>query len=287
VDLGPNTMRERLAVLKDTLLPEQYTPLPGEQTPLPREDPPLPETPPQSEGMTTRAQTRAGGGKIKHVSSARVTRQQVHLKRPPPRARESTGQAHQQQQGLEDKDKLMQRRGQLGANVEDEDGQDGPSAEKRLFNRGEPREHNANWEEPLLKRIKHLKEMTMRAEAARAGKRFKHAVRALSVIGYEAGQRNLYRRLASMTDVELLAALASVNFELSIEGSTFPPVTPPTATLDQGPQRPPAPQQPGPASHQPAEPGRNQASPLDQQRQASPLDKQQGTAGREEANQGQ
>jgi hypothetical protein len=117
VDLGPNTMRERLAVLKDTLLPEQYTPLPGEQTPLPREDPPLPETPPQSEGMTTRAQTRAGGGKIKHVSSARVTRQQVHLKRPPPRARESTGQAHQQQQGLEDKDKLMQRRGQLGANV--------------------------------------------------------------------------------------------------------------------------------------------------------------------------
>jgi hypothetical protein len=40
-------MRERLVVLKDTLLPEQYTPLPGEQTPLPREDPPLPETPPQ------------------------------------------------------------------------------------------------------------------------------------------------------------------------------------------------------------------------------------------------
>jgi hypothetical protein len=49
VDLGPeeeeseeadphflDTMRERLAVLKDTLLPEQYTPLPGEQTPLPR-----------------------------------------------------------------------------------------------------------------------------------------------------------------------------------------------------------------------------------------------------------
>jgi hypothetical protein len=66
VDLGPeeeeskeadphflNTMRERLVVLKETLLPEQYTPWPGEQTPLPREDPPLPETPPQSEGMTT------------------------------------------------------------------------------------------------------------------------------------------------------------------------------------------------------------------------------------------
>jgi hypothetical protein len=49
------TMRKRLAVLKDTPLPDQYMPLPGEQTPLPREDPPLPETPPQSEGMTIRA----------------------------------------------------------------------------------------------------------------------------------------------------------------------------------------------------------------------------------------
>jgi hypothetical protein len=56
------TMRERLAVLKDTPLPEQETPLPDEQMPLPIEDPPLPETPPQSEGMTTQAQTRAGGG---------------------------------------------------------------------------------------------------------------------------------------------------------------------------------------------------------------------------------
>jgi hypothetical protein len=136
---------------------------------------------------------------------------------------------------------LMQRRGQLRAHAEDEDGQDGPSAEKRLFNRGERREHDADWEEPPLKRIKHLKEMTMRAEAAKTGKRFKHAVTALSVIGYEAGQRNLYRRLASMADVELLAPLAAGNFELSLEGSTFPPVTPPTATLNQGPQRPPAP----------------------------------------------
>jgi hypothetical protein len=108
VDLGPedeeskeadphflDTMRERFAVLKDTPLPEQYTPLPGEQTPLLREDPLLPETPPQSQGMTTRAQTRAGGGKIKHVPSAKATRQQVHLTRPPPPARESTGQAQQ------------------------------------------------------------------------------------------------------------------------------------------------------------------------------------------------
>jgi hypothetical protein len=280
-------MRERLAVLKDTPLTEQDTPLPGKQTPLPREDHPLPETPPQSEGMTTRAQTRAGGGKIKHVPSARATRQQVHLARPPPPAHESTGQAQTQQQALEDEDKLMQRRGQLRAQAEDEDGQDGPSAEKQLFNRGERREHDADWEEPLLKRIKHLKEMTMRAEAARAGKRCKHAVTALSVIGYEAGQRNLYRCLASMTDVELLAALATGNFELSLEGSTFPPATPPTATLNQGPQRPPALQQPEPASHHPASTGRNQTSLLDQQRHASPLDQQRGTAGQGEASQGQ
>jgi hypothetical protein len=51
-----------------------------------------------------------------------------------------------------------------------------------VFNRGERREHNTKWEEPLLKRIKHLKEMTMRAEARREGKRFKHALTALSVI---------------------------------------------------------------------------------------------------------
>jgi hypothetical protein len=124
-----DTMRERLAVLKDTPLPEEYTPLPGKQTPLPREDPPLPETPPQSEGVTTRAQTKAGGGKIRHVPSARATRQQVHQARRPPPARESTGKA-QQPQALEDGDELMQQRGQLQAHVEDEDGQDGPSAEK-------------------------------------------------------------------------------------------------------------------------------------------------------------
>jgi hypothetical protein len=163
----------------------------------------------------------------------------------------------------------MLRRGQLRAHAEDEDGQDGPSAEKQVFNRGERREHDAKWEEPLLKRIKHLKEMTMRAEAARA--RFKHAVTALSVISYEAGQRNLYRSLASMTDVELLAALAEGNFELSLEGSTLRPATPPAA------------RQPGPAIHHPAEHARNRASPLDQQRQASPLDQQRETAGQEEA----
>jgi hypothetical protein len=111
--------------------------------------------------------------------------------------------------------------GQLRAHAEDEDGQDGPTAEKRVFNRGERLEHAAKWEEPLLKRIRNVKEMTMRAEAAKAGKRFKHAVTALSMISCKAGQRNLHRSLASMTDVELLAALAAGNFELSLEGSTL------------------------------------------------------------------
>jgi hypothetical protein len=54
-----------------------------------------------------------------------------------------------------------------------------------MYNRGERCKHDAEWEEPLLKRIRHLKEMTMRAEAARAGKRFKHEVKALSVMSYE------------------------------------------------------------------------------------------------------
>jgi hypothetical protein len=103
-----DTMRERLAILKDTPLPQQDTPLPGKQTPYPRDDPPLPDTPPQSEGMLTRAQKRAGGGKIRHVPITRAARQQVHLARPPPPARESTGQA-QQQQALEESSEHTQK----------------------------------------------------------------------------------------------------------------------------------------------------------------------------------
>jgi hypothetical protein len=71
----------------------------------------------------------------------------------------------------------MSRRSTLRPHGNDEEGQDGPTEEKRVYNRGERREHDDKWEEPLLKRIKHLRELTMRAEAARAGKRFKHAVR--------------------------------------------------------------------------------------------------------------
>jgi hypothetical protein len=47
--------------------------------------------------------------------------------------------------------------------------------------------HDANWEEPLLKQIRHLRKMTMKAEAARAEKRLKHAVAALSAVGTFAG----------------------------------------------------------------------------------------------------
>jgi hypothetical protein len=61
----------------------------------------------------------------------------------------------------------MLRRGTLRPHGDDEEGQDRPTEEKRVFNRGKRREHDDEWEEPLLKRIKHLKEMTMRAEAAR------------------------------------------------------------------------------------------------------------------------
>jgi hypothetical protein len=90
---------------------------------------------------------------------------------------------------IEDEDELMQRRGQLRAHAEDEDGEDGPSSEKQVFNRGECRQHDDNWEEPLLKRIKHLREMTMRADAARARKQLKHAVAPLYVVGTARGRK--------------------------------------------------------------------------------------------------
>jgi hypothetical protein len=87
-----------------------------------------------------------------------------------------------------------------------------------------------------------------------------------------------------MTDVELLAALAAGNFELSLEGSALRPDTPPAAQRTE------------PASHRPTSLRENQASPLDQQqqaspleqqRQASPLDQQRGGAVQERAGQEQ
>jgi hypothetical protein len=149
-----------------------------------------------------------------------------------------------------------------------------------VYNRGDRREHDAKWEEPLLKKIRHLKEMTMRAEAARAGKRFKHAVTALSVMSYKMGQKNLYRTLAAMTDGQLLAALEAGSVELSINGATpparqsTPPVPQPANTHPATPRRglPSLPTQPDTPTSQPE----REASPLQQQQQASPLDRQQG-----------
>jgi hypothetical protein len=244
---------------------------------------------------------------LRHVPAARTSRQVGHLAKPSPPARESTGRAgqerqglppackstgqDQEQQGLEDEDELMLRREILRPHSDDEDGQDGPTEEKRVYNRGERREHDAKWEEPLLKRIRHLKEMTMRAEAARAGKRFKHAVTALSVMSYETGQKNLYRTLAAMTDGQLLAALAAGSVELSINGATRPahqpkPPTPQPANTHPATFRRGLPSLPTQPSTPPSQPER-EASPLQQQQQASPLDQQQGWGRQQRASQGQ
>jgi hypothetical protein len=160
-----------------------------------------------------------------------------------------------------------------------------------VYNRGERREHDDEWEEPLLKRIKHLKELTMRAEAARAGKRFKHAVTALSVMSYETGQKNFYRTLAAMTDGQLLAALEAGSIELSISGATptahqlTPPAPQPTSTHTAAPRENPQ-SQPAQRADPPSQPKR-EASPLQQQQQASPLDRHQGWGRQQWASQGQ
>jgi hypothetical protein len=158
-----------------------------------------------------------------------------------------------------------------------------------VYNRGERREHDDEWEEPLLKRIKHLKELTMRAEAARAGKRFKHAVTALSVMNYETGQNNFYRTLAAMTDGQLLAALEAGSIELSISGATppahkpTPPAPQPTSTHPAAP-RGNLQSQPAQPANPPSQPER-EASPLQQQQQASPLDRHQGWGRQQRARQ--
>jgi hypothetical protein len=185
----------------------------------------------------------------------------------------------------------MLRRGLLQPHADDEDGQDGPTEEKRVYNRGERRAPDAKWEEPLLKGIRHLKEMTIRAKAARAGKRFKHVVMALSVMSYETGQKNLYRTLAAMTDGQLLAALAAGSVELSINGATpparqhTPPTPQPSNTHPVTPRR----YLPSQPAQQVAPPSQlvREASPLQQQQQASPHDRRQGWGRQERASQGQ
>jgi hypothetical protein len=133
--------------------------------------------------------------------------------------------------------------------------------------------------------------MTMRAEAARAGKRFKHAVTALSVMSYETGQKNLYRSLAAMTDGQLLAALAAGSVELRINWAT-PPARLPTPPAPQLANTHPAtpkrdlPSQPTQPITPPSQPKR-EASPLQQQQQASPQDRQQGWGRQQRASQRQ
>jgi hypothetical protein len=135
-----------------------------------------------------------------------------------------------------------------------------------VYNRGECRKQDKEWEEPLLKRIKHLKELTMRAEAARAGKRFKHAVMALSVMSYETGQNFFYRTLAAMTDGQLLASLEAGSIELSISGATPPAYQPTLPTPQPTSQHPAAPS--GSLQNQPAQPA---AQPSQPRKEASPL----------------
>jgi hypothetical protein len=82
-----------------------------------------------------------------------------HLAKPPPPACESRGRAgqewqglspasestgqDQEQQGLEDEEELMLRRGMLRPHADDKDRQDGLTEEKRVYNRGERRKHDA------------------------------------------------------------------------------------------------------------------------------------------------
>jgi hypothetical protein len=313
VDLGQeeeedeNAERGTSLPVRGTPLPDEETPLPGGYLLLPETPQPMPETPPQSEGMMTLAQARGGGGELRHIPAARTSRLGGRLAEPLPPARESTGRAGQEQQGLlparestgqdqertglEDEDELMLRRGTLRPHGEDEEGQEGPTEEKRVYNRGERRKHDDEWEKPLLKRIKHLRELTMRSEAARARKKFKQAVTALSVMSYETGQNNLYRTLVDMTDGQLLAALEAGSIELSISGATplahqpTPPTPQPTSSHPAAPS--------GNLRNQPAQPAsppsqpKKEANPLQQQQQAGPLDRHQGWERQQWASQGQ
>jgi hypothetical protein len=122
----------------------------------------------------------------------------------------------------------------------------------------------------------------MRAEAARAEKRFKHAV-----MSYETGQNFFYWTLAAMTDGQLLAALEAGSIELSISGAT-PPAHQPTPPTSQHPAAPSRslPNQPAQPTAQPSQP-KKEASPLQQQQQAGPLDRHQGWGRQQRASQGQ
>jgi hypothetical protein len=120
---------------------------------------------------------------------------------------------------LDDEDESMVRRGTVRSHDDDDEVEDGPTEEKRVFNRGERREHEDEWEEPTLKRIRKVLESRMRAEATKAKKRFSKSVQALSVMksggSYEARQKDLCQKFAAMTDIQILAALESGELEFS------------------------------------------------------------------------
>jgi hypothetical protein len=121
----------------------------------------------------------------------------------------------------------------------------GPTEEKRVFNRGERRRHDDEWEEPLLKWIKNVMEQGMRAEATKARKRFKQAVTALSVMSYEARQKDFYKNFAAMTDIQLLAALEAGELEFSSGIAQAPVHQPRAGQPAQQPAQHPASQLPG------------------------------------------
>jgi type IV secretory pathway VirB10-like protein len=132
--------------------------------------------------------------------------------------------------------------------------------------------------------------MTMREEATRAAKRFKHAVTALTVMSYETGQKHFYKTLAAMTDGQLLAALEAGSIELRISGAAPPAHQPTLPTPQPTSQHPPAASrnsqdQPAQPAAQPSHP-KKEAGPLQQTQQAGQLDRHQGWGRQQRASQG-
>jgi hypothetical protein len=164
---------------KNSSLQEEYPPLP--KTTTPRQEPEK-----QSEGIRTQAQAQ-GEGKRRRRPAAGTSRRQRSQAKPPPPARESTGRAERDQR------KLPPARESTGQDREEQ----GLEKEDGLMLRRE-------WEETVLKWIKHLKEVAMTAEDA------------LSVMSYKSGQKHLHKTLAAMTDGQLLATLETGRMKLAL-----------------------------------------------------------------------
>jgi hypothetical protein len=114
---------------------------------------------------------------------------------------------------LDDEDELMIRRGTVRSHGDDDDEVgEGPTEEKRVFNKGERREHEDEWEEPTLKRLKKVLESHMRAEATKAKKKFRQAVQAISV---RKPSKSAEAKFAAMTDTQIITALLAGELEVS------------------------------------------------------------------------